>query len=221
MIENEIPHLTETPEGLTLTGNGLSMRGDFSKMKKRLKAGIVGTEHLVRAARFKGETGLLLVDATAGLGEDSVLLAAAGFRVLLMERNETIAALLKDALKRGAEDPELTETVSRMEVLEGDSTELLPKLSVTPDVVYLDPMFPERKKSALIKKKFQLIHGLEKPCEDEDLLFDAALSASPRKIVVKRPEKGPFLAGRKPDYSLPGKAIRYDVYLYVKENGKD
>ena len=71
-------------------------------------------------------------------------------------------------------------------------------------------MFPEKRKSSLTKKKFQLIHELEKPCDDEEELLGAALSAHPRRIVIKRPLKGPYLAGIKPDYSIKGKTIRYD-----------
>ena len=74
-------------------------------------------------------------------------------------------------------------------------------------------MFPGRQKSGLVKKKAQLLQKLEKPCEDEEGLLQAAVSAGPRKIVIKRPLKGPFLAGRKPDYSITGKTIRYDCLL--------
>ena len=42
------------------------------------------------------------VDATAGLGEDSLLLAAAGFEVTLCEADPVIAVLLEDALTRAA-----------------------------------------------------------------------------------------------------------------------
>ena len=53
---------------------------------------------------------------------------------------------------------------------------------------------------------------LEPPCSQETDLFDAAISADPDKIIVKRPLKSDFLAGRKPSYMLSGKAIRYDCY---------
>ena len=81
------------------------------------------------------------------------------------------------------------------------------------DLIYLDPMFPERKKSALVKKKFQLLHYLERPAADEQELLQAALSARPKKIVIKRPLKGPDLGGQKPSYRIRGKAIRYDVIV--------
>jgi 16S rRNA (guanine1516-N2)-methyltransferase len=73
-------------------------------------------------------------------------------------------------------------------------------------------MFPERQKSGLINKKLQLIQKMEPPCGEEEALFAAAISAGPSNLVVKRPLKSPYLAGRKPNYTLSGKAIRYDCY---------
>ncbi len=89
----------------------------------------------------------------------------------------------------------------------------LASLGFAPDVVYLDPMFPGRTKSAAVKKKFQLLHHLEQPCEEEEALVEAALAAHPRKVVIKRPPKGPELAGVKPSYTVSGKAVRYDVLV--------
>ena len=81
-----------------------------------------------------------------------------------------------------------------------------------PNLILLDPMFPERKKSGLIKKKLQLIQMLEAPCDDEEELFSAAYSLSPRKLLIKRPAKGPYLAGKKPDHSVTGGSVRYDCF---------
>ena len=109
--------------------------------------------------------------------------------------------------------PELAHVVGRMTLVEGDSVAGLGALGFSPDVVFLDPMFPERTKSAAVKKKFQLLHRLERPCDNEGELLDAAISARPRKIVIKRPPKGPWLAGAKPSHALAGKAVRYDVIV--------
>ena len=138
---------------------------------------------------------LPVIDATAGLGEDSLLLAAAGFSVTLFENDPVIAALLSDALRRAEEVPELSEAVSRMRFIEGDSITAMRRMTegmfhsgsydcfkanegrnetappVLPEVILLDPMFPEREKSALVKKKFQLLQKLERPCDDEEALF--------------------------------------------------
>ena len=176
------------PEGLTLR------RGALSVVKGR------GASRPLR-----------VVDATAGLGEDALLLAAAGHTVQLFEQNPVIAAMLRDALDRAAQDAALSEIVSRMCLTEGDSVAGLRQLGYTPDVVVLDPMFPARRKSGLIGKKLQLLQMLERPCADEEALLQAAIDASPAKIIIKRPLKGPYLAGHKPGYSLTGKAIRYDV----------
>ncbi len=208
--------LKRTEEGLSLTDGELSVRGDFRILLPRVTKGRLAGELLVKAAKrntFGADA--TAIDATAGLGEDSFLLAAAGFSVRMYERDPVIAELLEDAIARGLRDPELSEIVSRMELVKADSIEGMRELSERPDVILLDPMFPKRQKSALVKKKFQLIHGLEKPCENEEELFEAAVSAGPHRLIVKRPVKGPNLAGRKPDYSLSGKAIRYDCYIFA------
>lgn len=199
--------------GLALVGDGMELRGDFSRMLPRLRQGRLQQELLVKAARIKGAEAPTAVDCTAGLGEDSLLLAAAGFVVTLFERDQTIAALLADALERAAADPRLAEAVGRMTLVADDSITGLATLPEPPDVVYLDPMFPARTKSAAVKKKFQLLHHLEQPCEEEEALVAAALEAQPRKVVIKRPAKGALLAGMKPSYSVAGKAVRYDVLV--------
>ena len=199
-------------DGLSLRRGALAVRGDFAQMLPRLRVQNLRGELLVRAVKGRGaERPLRVVDATAGLGEDALLLAAAGHTVQLFEQNPVIAAMLRDALDRAAQDPALEEIVSRMHLTEGDSVVELRRLDFTPDAVVLDPMFPARKKSGLIGKKLQLLQVLERPCADEEALLQAAIDAQPAKIVVKRPLKGPYLAGRRPSYSLTGKAIRYDV----------
>ncbi len=203
-------------DGLTLTDGFMALRADLRDMLPRLKPANLSRELLVRAAKIKGVDAPTAVDATAGLGADALLLAAAGFTVTLFERDAVIAALLADALRRAEDDPELADTVARMRLVEGDSIEGLHRLAEMgerPDVVYLDPMFPERTKSAAVKKKFQLLHHLERPCADPELLLEAARAVHPRKIVVKRPVKGPQLAGVKPSHTIAGKAVRYDCIV--------
>lgn len=209
--------LQQNAEGLTLTDGELSIMVDFREMLPRLKQSNLQREMLVKAARIKGQPmPQTLIDATAGFGEDSLILAAAGFRVQLYEFDEVIAVLLKDGMERAMEIPELKEAVGRMKLVCGDSTEGMRNLDFKPDIVLLDPMFPARQKSALIKKKFQLIQRLESPCSTEEQLLDAAVAADPKRIVIKRPLKGPYLADRKPSYSLEGKAIRYDCFVFAR-----
>lgn len=251
----EEAQLVETEEGLALTRGALTLCADFARLLPRAHPQKIHQELLVKAAKIKGvhPQDLLVVDATAGLGEDSFLLAAAGFNVLMFERDPIIAALLEDALSRATRDERLAAIVARMTLRKEDSVAALlgsaaedsagvgtnsaevsatgetpasaltsapaastPAASVgtlTPDIVFLDPMFPARTKSAAVKKKFQLIHELEKPCNNEEELLAAALATHPRKVVIKRPPRGPWLAGRKPSYSLTGKAVRYDCIV--------
>lgn len=210
-------YLCEDENGLSLVGGELLLRADFSAMLNRVVRGRINTEMIVKASKIK--SGLnddrlhVAVDATAGLGEDSFLLAAAGFEVILYEYNPVIAALLEDGIRRGMEDNNLRPIVSRMKLRKEDSVEALPKLGFTPDVIILDPMFPKRQKSALIKKKFQLLQKLEGPCSTEEELLNAAMLCRPKKIVIKRPLKGPYLNGVTPSHSIEGKAIRYDVVV--------
>ena len=144
--------LEQTPNGLTLIGDGMELRGDFSKMLKRVKPGKLQTELLVKAAKIKRSTNdsagenvrhPLAIDATAGLGEDSFLLAAAGFDVIMLERDETIAALLADALTRAQNDPAIAKIISRMSLVTEDSIAALGEWANVrpnqkPDMILLD-----------------------------------------------------------------------------------
>ncbi len=208
--------LLRKEEGLTLVGDGMELRADFAELLPRVKPGRLQAELLVKAAKVKGVAEPCAVDATAGFGADSFLLAAAGYKVVLFENDLVIAALLEDALKRAADDDRTAAIVVRMQLVKGDSVAGLAQLGFKPDVVLLDPMFPERRKSAAVKKKFQLIHRLEQPCSNEEELLAAAIACEPRKIVVKRPPKGPYLAGKKPSYSLKSKAVRYDCHVFAR-----
>ena len=219
--------LQQLPDGLTLTDGVNQLRVDFTHMLKRIRRGNLQQELLVRAAKIKKEEAMpVVLDATAGFAEDSMLLAAAGFYVILYERDSVIEALLRDGLLRASLIPELAPVVSRMKLYGKDSIEAMHRMAdmkermnlfleeeIIPDIIFLDPMFPKRQKSALVKKKFQLLQQLEQPCADETELLRAAMGVHPRKIIIKRPLKGPYLAGVKPDYSISGKSIRYDCLV--------
>lgn len=207
-------YLKYDDKGLALTDGKHSLRGDFSENLSRLKQNNLQRELLVKAARLKGvQHTPTLLDATAGMGEDSLLLAASGFDVKLYEYDPIIAALLEDTLNRAQYIPELKDIVSRMELHIENSIDAMNSKDHSWDVILLDPMFPARTKSSLVKKKFQLLQQLEPPCSDTDTLLEAAIKSRPHKIIIKRPVKGPYLADIKPDFSLSGKAIRYDCIL--------
>lgn len=224
MVANEpsLPadmELVREPAGLTLRAGGMGLRGDFLRLLPRLRQDRLSRELLVRAARVRGaDARPTAVDATAGLGEDALLLAASGFAVTLCERNPVVARLLADALERASALAGLAEVAARMRLVAGDGAAYLQGFgdaggALAPDVVYLDPMFPQKRKDAATKKKLQLLQMLEDPAHDEEGLLAAALAARPRKVVIKRPLKGPWLGGVKPSYALAGKVVRYDVLV--------
>lgn len=199
--------------GVSFVAAGQVLKGDFSRMLPRVTGGHLQHEILLKAAKLEAganDDALRAVDATAGLGEDSFILAAGGFTVEMCEHNPVTAVLLRDALIRGKRDPKLKDIISRMSLRQCDSKEFFTELNYTPDLIYLDPMFPEKKKSAETKKKLQVLHRIELPCSDENELLKAAMDTHPRKIVIKRPPDGEYLGGVKPSYSVTRKAVRFD-----------
>jgi len=173
-------------------------------------------ETLVKAIGYKGEAHAV-IDATAGLGRDAVMLALAGCDVTAIERNPVIAALLIDGVRRACEhDNDTRQSLrDRLRIIQHDARDHLSGLhaDARPDAIYLDPMFPHRDKSALVKKEMRVCRLATGDDEDADTLFDAALAGARRRVVVKRPAHAPQLAGRDPDLVKHGKSVRYDVYL--------
>ena len=154
-----------------------------------------------------------VVDATAGLGRDAFVLAQLGCQVTLIERNPLIAALLEDGLQRAAADADVAAIVSRMRLLRGDAIALLNTWpDEVPQVVYLDPMFPHRDKSALVKKEMRLFRPVVGDDDDAPALLDAALALATHRVVVKRARKAPAIAGPKPTLVLEGNSSRFDIY---------
>jgi len=162
-----------------------------------------------------------VLDATVGLGGDAFVLASLGCHMTMIERSPISRTLLGDGLLRArhfcvsdvCDDHELLDVMNRMTLLDGDSLELLANpLTAMADVVYLDPMFPERKKSALVKKEMRAFHSLIGADDDAGDLLDLALSKAHYRVVVKRPKIAPFLADKKPSYQLLGKSSRFDIY---------
>ncbi len=113
---------------------------------------------IAKAAGFGKGKAPVIVDATAGLGRDAFVFASLGSEVWMIERSPVVAALLEDGLQRALADAETAPIAQRMHLLAGDAARLLTGLkdAERPDVIYLDPMFPPRQKSALVKKEMRL-----------------------------------------------------------------
>lgn len=202
------PILAEFTEG------AVDHRRKFGGGKGQMIAKAVG----VKAGCFPN-----VLDATAGLGKDSFVLASLGCVVTMLERSPIVQVLLGDGLKRAAhfardQDTELYALLQKMTLVTQDSREYLTGLTEEnfPDVIYLDPMFPERQKSADVKKEMAAFHSIVGADEDADALLPLALTRVNYRVVVKRPRKAPFLNGQTPSYQLEGKSSRYDIYTIKK-----
>ncbi|WP_244431939.1 class I SAM-dependent methyltransferase [Rhodopseudomonas sp. B29] len=176
-----------------------------------------GRSHaLLKATGVSPSRPLRVIDATAGLGRDGFLLASMGATVTLIERSPDVHALLAEALAVGkAESPELAAMQGRMTLIRADARELLPKLSA--DVVTVDPMHPERNKTALVKQEMRLLRGLVGADPDVAELMQAALAAECKRVVLKWPLRAaPPPDLRKPSHQIIGKTVRYDVFVRPK-----
>lgn len=165
-------------------------------------------------AKALGRKTKTIIDATAGWGQDSLHMFRMGYEMTCMERSPVMLALLADGLLRLAQ----LDWVQRLalkppELLTGNAMELLNGLPEKPDCIYLDPMFPaKRKKSALTKKSMLVLRDLLGDDTDKDQLFEAAMENAGKRVVVKSPDYAEPLGG-KPHESFHGKLLRYDVYL--------
>ncbi len=154
-----------------------------------------------------------VLDATAGLGRDAFVLAQLGCALTLIERQPLIAALLEDGLQRALADPEVATIAAQMHLICGDAIALMNAWEdEPPQVIYLDPMFPQRDKHALVKKEMRLFRPLAGDDADAPALLAAALALATNRVVVKRPRKAPCIVGEKPGYVLEGKSSRFDIY---------
>jgi 16S rRNA (guanine1516-N2)-methyltransferase len=179
---------------------------------------------IAKAVGIKAGVYPRVLDATAGLGKDAFVLASLGLDVDLLERSPLVYALLEDGLLRArryaheTEDAELQQLMSRLRLHSIDARNYLQTISdaTRPDVIYLDPMFPDRQKTADVKKDMRAFHYVVGQDLDANELLPLALAAVNYRVVVKRPRKAPFLNAQTPSYQLEGKSSRYDIYTIKK-----
>lgn len=184
---------------------------DYFASYKREQMGI--RQDIAKAVGCKKDYRPYVLDATAGLAGDASLLAYLGCQVDALEQNPTVYTLLSDAIQRAQSCcPEYLETLRLLP--QQSAHEFLNKTTIHYDVIYLDPMFPERQKSAKVKKGMQYLHqvaGIASQEEEASLLEQARASAK-KRVVVKRPRLAAYLAEQKPDFHIGGKTIRFDIY---------
>lgn len=191
------------------------------KMRYRMQHINKAQEPLLRALGWKSTERKHVLDMTAGLGRDSCLLFFAGFDVTMFERGEVLQLLLLNAL---SELP-VNDFSQSLHLMREDSIHYLermkqvdfaePNEAPIADAIYIDPMYPERKKSALVKKELRIIRNLVGADFDSERLLTRAIESGVPRVVVKRPKGSDYVADRVPSHSVESPNTRYDVYLTI------
>ena len=179
----------------------------------RLKYGKGRGQNLAKAIGMKSNKNRNIVDATAGLGYDSFILSSLGAKVTLIERSKKMHEILQIGIDEGVSfGGEIEKIINRMDLLFGDSKDILPKLS--PEVIMIDTMYKDRKKTALVKNKMRLVREIVGPDSDYVELLKVALNCAKNRVVLKQPRYAdPIKEIRKCSHQILGKTIRYDIFM--------
>lgn len=211
-----MPKIVQTSTRVELHPTGTDTSGpvyvDFLSGSTAHRTRFAGKESILKAVGVTGTNKPKVLDLTAGLGQDSYILASNGCDVLMLERSPEIAQLLADGLQRAQQDAEFAKL--KLSFKHVDSLAFLKHVKQNEfEVIYLDPMFPERTKSALVKKEMRLLREVVGVDPDADKLLPLALQKASKRVVVKRPRLAPFLNDQEPHWQIMGKRNRFDVYL--------
>jgi 16S rRNA (guanine1516-N2)-methyltransferase len=201
----------------------LDLAGGASRHRRKYGGG--RSQLIARAMGMKSGLKPSVLDLTAGFGRDAFVLASLGCRVTMVERNPLMALLLEEALMQaklaGNDDPELAAVIDRLKLVETSAEEFLSQRHEDFDIAYLDPMFPERKKTAAVKKDMQMLQLVldgYPALEEEIAMLSAALGAGAKRVVVKRSSGAPAMGDGQPatpGYQMEGSSCRFDVYPLV------
>lgn len=214
LVDGEIVMQQDQPESAVVK---VDFNQGASAHRRRFGGGL--GQDIAKAVGVTSQYRPTVIDATAGLGRDTFVLATLGCQVTALERNPGVAVLLQDGLQRGANDPEVAEIIQRIQFNFAVSTQFLNQIDqpFAADVIYIDPMFEHTgRQTAKVKKDMQAFRQLVGHDDDGQHLLEAALKKARCRVVVKRARKAPCLSGRSPSYAITGKSNRYDVYALRK-----
>lgn len=181
------------------------------KAAHRLQFGGGKKQPLARAIGLSGKVSPKVIDTTAGFGRDSFVLASLGCEVMMIERSPIMAALLQDGLDRAAKEPKISEIINRLSVVNADAIDYL-KSAESVQAIYLDPMYPEKKKAAAVKKEMRLLQQIAGPDLDSEQLLIVALEKATNRVIVKRPKGAKPLEGQRVTSEISSPNTRYDIY---------
>lgn len=181
------------------------------KLQHRIKFGGGRQQAIAKAIGLKRGYSPRIFDGTPGLGRDAFILASLGCKVIMCERNPVIHALLADGLRRLQSTSGATNISLSLQA--GQSMNYLKNISEAIDVIYLDPMYPHRTKSALVKKEMRILRKLVGDDSDFDHLFELALKTAHKRVVIKRPKTAEPIGKMPPSHCIESRKTRFDVYI--------
>ena len=225
--------LLDNKNKLSLLKDGLSVAPEWDKLQRRVVSAGRKSELILKAAKISADS--QVIDATAGFGHDSLILASTGAQVTMLEQQPLMALLLFSEQQRMSAQPNWQKLMARLTIINTDALSYFAQLqknktdqAVAVDVVYLDPMFPEDSyqdsktgKGAKVGKQMQALHHLAHPptLDEEMALLNKAQAVvadnqeGRGRVIVKRPQQAPFLAQQNPDESWHNAAVRFDGYF--------
>ena len=225
--------LLDNKNKLSLLKDGLSVAPEWDKLQRRVVSAGRKSELILKAAKISADS--QVIDATAGFGHDSLILASTGAQVTMLEQQPLMALLLFSEQQRMSAQPNWQKLMARLTIINTDALSYFARLqknrtdqAVAVDVVYLDPMFPEDSyqdsktgKGAKVGKQMQALHHLAHPptLDEEMALLNKAQAVvadnqeGRGRVIVKRPQQAPFLAQQNPDESWHNAAVRFDGYF--------
>lgn len=233
--------LLDEKNKLSWLSDGLSVAPEWDKLQRRVVSAGRKSELLLQAVKITSDSHV--IDATAGFGHDSLILASTGAQVIMLEQQPLMALLLLVEQQRMSGLANWQKLMSRLHIINTDALGYFATLAADAiddtkeidmkavDVVYLDPMFPEDSyqdsktgKGAKVGKHMQALHQLASPptLEQEEQLLQSAQAVVRQKgqktntqgrVVVKRPQFAPLLAHQQPNESWHNEAVRFDGYF--------
>ena len=230
--------LLDDKDKLSWLSDGLSVAPEWDKLQRRVVSAGRKSELLLQAAKITSDS--TVIDATAGFGHDSLILASTGAQVIMLEEQPLMALLLLAEQQRLSALPNWQKLMRRLQIINTDALSYFESIDFadssngstadihqTVDVIYLDPMFPEDSyqdsktgKGAKVGKHMQALHQLARPptLEEESQLLQSAQAivsqgAGQGRVVVKRPQLAPLLAHQQPSESWHNEAVRFDGYF--------
>lgn len=226
--------LLDEKDKLSWLSEGLSVAPEWDKLQRRVVSAGRKSELLLQAAKLTADS--QVIDATAGFGHDSLILASTGAQVTMLEQQPLMALLLLVEQLRMSTLPNWQKLMSRLQIINTDALTYFARFNnylvsdneQAIDVIYLDPMFPEDSyqdsktgKGAKVGKHMQALHQLAHPPtldEEQQLLQSAQAVVSQNgqkqgRVIVKRPQFAPLLAHQQPSESWNNEAVRFDGYF--------